>query len=1560
MPGSVFDAAGVPDPRKPKRRSVFDVANEAPAGEQYGPPVSLAPDRAADEFDAAQGTLGRMGETLTRQAAEREVDRGIMAAEADAETVKRGRDLYVASGRSGEEWDRMAREEGPAFVARADEFLRNVEGIHRQAAAGESTQARIRHYAGMFLKGATAGLIDPAKFGAEHDPRALNLPGLNTVEAVRRDMGMGERLLTGAGELAGAGLTMGGASKALQAAGAGPRLASTAGAAAYGAASNPEAPVEGALTMAALVRLGAALEGRMAEVLPKLPMRLRPIAASGGGNALAGALLGQTSPDEVVSNLVLGVVSRAVDAQPDITEADLRRQVMAEVQQRRAVNARVRDDVTRRTAEIDARNETERALRRDAPKAGLPAGEVRTRPALPSGQGETIIRVDAEGRSLAGAADLPAGEPAQRTQALPQGAIQAPAGPEPKSWRRAVEAFQRAPGGVLAARLFARGQFIGQNMADLRNTAALVGVDTAGAKSKAELVDRLVKAAESRRPPTLSLEQAGEVKRRAVDAGLATVDQVASRERLEVAEAARAGGATPEQVARLVQSLPSEARPDGTIAAGYVPSGQALEQGLIEPAAVPAVEAARARGIEPVTSGTTPLGDGFAVGVDSAGNLRRVEAQAPKSRAAERGQEALDRGEPPDIWIAGVASKLEREGFKGNPVREAVRLWNEQGRLEAEHARQSTSRGTPPLPPSAAVEPQAPGRSPAEAQALDEALKRYGPEKPGPKGGTRLGAGLGGADPATLLKAVDLPRDVLSLPGNILNKPIAKGLDMLGALVGRAASRVPGVKQAAEWWRVARKTQDVFATDAAGREAGALRAEGVLKNVAGKVKGADAQAVAYDYITNPNAPAARERALSTLGGDAVKAIDDALDIRDRNQRYIEQNALVGQEARRVYGAKDGERGTYLRTDYTSVEDEVYGHLLRLGGRGAKLPKNELKHDRWIVTWGKDSYRKFDTEAEAVAFRKSLRAEAREQVEAKKDQSLRGQPVGREPGTNAEIIPPLSPEARKAMGEVTDPAVILARTLALQDLKITRHQTLLALRADSLPGDTPLERIPARFLTRKSAALGKREPARIPDDPRYGPLAGRIVDRHVYAEAVGRWGEIEGIDKVFDISEKLVSLWKAGKTVYNPGSQAGNAFGNIAFTELANVSAARPSDLPILRNALRIALAKPGTPEHALLVEFTRRGFGASASIDTELAGSLRAATEARSGGDKTFAVRLGRILARAPRKSWAMVDAVPKIAAALKVLKKGGTLDDATKVVRESFPDYGRSWAGLVVNSRTRAARAFKAIMSPPFVQFTSEAARIGAHAVKHKAASIGTGLLVLTMLGKLSRRLAGISDEEAEKAMALAPDWMRAGSLAAPFWFDRDDKGNVQIVDLRYILPASETIGDVFGKDDAKRSGWSIINNPILAPLVDIGLNTDRFFGERLSKPGNSEDEEREQKARYLFDAYMPSVLTKVTGLGRRIGSTYKALTGTKDRYGQTPEVPTALMGDFLGVRVRPIDPTVERQRRETSIVARVSQAKSALRDAARKGDEDEVGRIVKLLEGLEAEYEALERLPR
>jgi len=80
----------------------------------------------------------------------------------------------------------------------------------------------------------------------------------------------------------------------------------------------------------------------------------------------------------------------------------------------------------------------------------------------------------------------------------------------------------------------------------------------------------------------------------------------------------------------VLEALPPETRPDGSISAGYAPTEEAIQKGMIQPAALPAVRKAMDEGVLTVSSGfDKDKGVGFAVGKAKDGRVVRIEEKPP-------------------------------------------------------------------------------------------------------------------------------------------------------------------------------------------------------------------------------------------------------------------------------------------------------------------------------------------------------------------------------------------------------------------------------------------------------------------------------------------------------------------------------------------------------------------------------------------------------------------------------------------------------------------------------------------------------------------------------------------------------------------------------------------------------------------------------------------------------------------------------------------------------------------------------------------------------------------
>lgn len=312
MPGSIFDVAGVRDPRKPanKPKSVFEAAGmadaahaeSAPAYDGYGPPVELAP--------SPEQQIGELFALRTRAIEiARRAGHGNPEGAVDA-----------------------ALSEGPVGVGRVREVVNRAGPLQDQAYEARRGEATFRRMFAAPLKGLTGGLIDTAKMGEEYDATQPALLGQTAVERSRQDAGMLERLAEGGLDMAGAVMPISRLTNLARAGGLG-RAAVPGALAIYsgtrGAAEAPaghklEAFGQGALAGAAM----GAVAGPVARILGgNAPGWIRGASADGfgfGAGGVAGQIVtGQDvhmRPEDVILGTAFHIVQLPARRQAEAME----------------------------------------------------------------------------------------------------------------------------------------------------------------------------------------------------------------------------------------------------------------------------------------------------------------------------------------------------------------------------------------------------------------------------------------------------------------------------------------------------------------------------------------------------------------------------------------------------------------------------------------------------------------------------------------------------------------------------------------------------------------------------------------------------------------------------------------------------------------------------------------------------------------------------------------------------------------------------------------------------------------------------------------------------------------------------------------------------------------------------------------------------------------------------------------------------------------------------------------------------------------------------------------
>lgn len=1097
-------------------------------------------------------------------------------------------------------------------------------------------------------------------------------------------------------------------------------------------------------------------------------------------------------------------------------------------------------------------------------------------------------------------------------------------------------------------------------------------------------------------------EEAGEIKAAAVEAGVARPEEVYSPERVKVVEDAIARGEDPHAA---LAATPPERRPDGSIAAPFKPTEQALAEGIIEPGAVPAVEKAQAEGVRTVSSGVRD-GVGFAIGADAQGKPVRVEADpraASEATGVEAAVKALRQEKPrrvvtaddlPDAttargatWYHGTRTeglspeRLDtigssdprglvgmgqyltddvsvargyaegRKGRGGKPtiyeasvepravinfekplpkdvadailrtaesfddpaigaslVSDSVRAAIAKGKTGMEVYREFTDAlAYEQIPVSEAAEPlqTLQGRlrdlgydaithvggqrvgggnlhrvlvmlDPTDAGRAQPSDPRPNPVRSfapmaEPGATPRLGVGLGGATRATAQGAADL----IGLPSKALHKGLAAADTAIGKVVERVRAGIERLTG-----------EPLRGTLGRGRGLGHFtgidRREAIARFQAGK----RASQVRAGF-------AARDLALGETGQRLTKEQGDVV------MRYFEGGAEVADVATAV-----GPKYAKMAEKYARARDRNEAEALELGGIS------------------QETFDKFTTGPVRYLTR---RYEVVEQGKADTGPGI-GSRSGVNPGRTYRRKD-LSPEQRAALGEIRDPAVAMAHTLARQDA------LLGALR---FMRDASLD--PTAASTERPTGRGWTD-APLPNDrQRYGLLAGKYVKKSVKDEVDGMVGGRPGgvLEVVGDVYDGLYSSWKYASTALNPATHVRNIAGNAIFKELDHYSWGDPGNLKHTLEAINVIRATEAGPMRDFRLKAIEERLLHADFVSTEV---LDLANEvAKTAGvswkekvqnylaDKAEHAKAARVVQAIPGtelagRLYAMEDTVTKIGSWIKKIREGQTPEAAAQAVRDAYPVFGE---GVLPDIYRRHKNVGRFVL-PPFLSFSEQAARIFGRAAVTKP--VTTAVVVGALLEGLNalNEAAGLTDEDSEAMKDELPPWLRPG-LTRPI-VDGDAKGIFNILDLSTTLPLGNEIENtrsLIKGEERANTPLGMTPPPLVTAVIDFVTGKSLRSGRDTAPPNAFEYEKEAAKEKGLGEALIPSVpyvpgsrsFNRIEDADRAVEAARKAKAAPAEIQRLEEEAASVRLSKWAGVTLKDIDRPEARKRAEARLM--------------------------------------------
>jgi len=236
------------------------------------------------------------------------------------------------------------------------------------------------------------------------------------------------------------------------------------------------------------------------------------------------------------------------------------------------------------------------------------------------------------------------------------------------------------------------------------------------------------------------------------------------------------------------------------------------------------------------------------------------------------------------------------------------------------------------------------------------------------------------------------------------------------------------------------------------------------------------------------------------------------------------------------------------------------------------------------------------------------------------------------------------------------------------------------------------------------------------------------------------------------------------------------------------------------------------------------------------------------------------------------------------------------------------------------------------------------------------------------------ISPEEWEEIYANLPDRMRQGQwLLLPY---RDDNGNLQTLDLTYIMPFSDlykmgltavtlaTTGETATGDDVLTSLATLMGNPVFTMSAEIGANISRYTKRPIWKETDTPGVRMQKTFDYMYKLWLPSWYPEVPGMTRG-GYVYdklrSAITKRPDYYGRVSDIMPALFST-AGLKITPVDVGKnidDKIKRNTANILELQKDKQmVLRDQSITREErvrktDEIDNRIRLLTEENTEHE-------
>ena len=463
---------------------------------------------------------------------------------------------------------------------------------------------------------------------------------------------------------------------------------------------------------------------------------------------------------------------------------------------------------------------------------------------------------------------------------------------------------------------------------------------------------------------------------------------------------------------------------------------------------------------------------------------------------------------------------------------------------------------------------------------------------------------------------------------------------------------------------------------------------------------------------------------------------------------------------------------------------------------------------------------------------------------------------------------------------------------------------------------------------------------LPVTEKLGPLFGSLVDPYIWDDLNQ---SVEIRSDILKAYEGLLALWKTGKVVYNPATQARNIISNAILADFA--------DLP----PWRIDIYAKAARDFA-----TKSGYWLEATQKTPLLGKEWAATEAIEFLKVTATLKEGNLATKGanliakyldkPKTLYQFWEQFFKLAIYTNERMKGVDIKPAYKKAEKYIFNYRE------IPPTVRWAKRWYS----PFITFSYKALPLVAQTAVRKPWKLAKYLILMAAVEEITRRMMGESKEEVEREKRVLPDYMRKSifpgqlsHLRIPY---KDKYGRSKYLDLSYILPWGD-VAEQWGQSHLVGRPF-LPTHPLWVVIAEIGFNEILFTGQDLTIKDLDEGSDYWKKiGTQLWRQAMPSLAGSYS-----YNKIMSAMKGERDWAGRDRSIEEAIFDVFFGLKIRSIDYYEELDRRISELERHKNELKKRFRRDYRKiiinptpdRDRDE-RRQRKLLEKLNTDIERI-----